>query len=67
MMDVEIALGDMDTEEIVQVEVELEYDDPGSGFRVEKTVLMKPNNPPVRWKLRLGNDAKREYLSLIHI
>ena len=61
LMDVEIALGDMDTEEIVQVEVELEYDDPGSGFRVEKTVLMKPNNPPVRWKLRLGNDAKREY------
>ena len=24
-------------------------------------MLMKPNNPPVRWKLRLGNDAKREY------
>lgn len=61
LMDVEIALGDMDTEEIVQVEVELEYDDSGSGFHVEKTVLLKPNNPPVHWRLRLADDAKREY------
>jgi hypothetical protein len=61
LMDVEVSLGDMDSGEITQVEVELVYDDPSNAFRVEKTLLLKPGEATKHWRLRLANNATRSF------
>ncbi|OGB17907.1 MAG: hypothetical protein A2W72_15860 [Burkholderiales bacterium RIFCSPLOWO2_12_67_14] len=61
LLDVEVSLGDMDSGEITQVEVELVYDDPVHAFHVEKTLLLKPGEATKHWKLRLSDNATRSF------
>lgn len=61
LLDVEVSLGDMDSGEVTQVEVELVYDDPASAFHVEKTLLLKPGEATKHWKLRLADGAPRTF------
>ncbi len=61
LLDVEVGLGDMDSGEVSQVEVDLIYDDPAHAFHVEKTVLLKPDAGSVHWRLRLADEAPRMF------
>ena len=60
-LDLEVALGSIDTSQIQQMQVELAYDDPAIGFEAQKTMVMKPGDPSQHWKLRLGETTTKSY------
>ena len=61
LLDIQVSLGDLDSEEIQQAEVKLVYSDPEHDFETEKTLLLKPGEGAQNWKLRLGDDASRQF------
>ncbi|MEE8585453.1 MAG: hypothetical protein V3T83_11430 [Acidobacteriota bacterium] len=58
---IELSLGDVDSGQLSQVQVEMVYEDAANNFRTEKTFLLRPGDPPQQWKLRLSDDEQREY------
>lgn len=61
LLDVPISLGDMDSNQVSQMQVELRYDDPDNNFSARKTFLLKPGDSGARWRLRLSNPELRSY------
>ncbi|MEM8849188.1 MAG: hypothetical protein AAGE03_04050 [Pseudomonadota bacterium] len=61
LFEVQVALSTLANEAIAQVEVEVAYRDPGSGFEDRRTFLLTPSGGPQSWKLRLPEGAPRTY------
>jgi len=61
LLDLMVSLGDMDSGQVSQAQVELFYEDAPNDFRARKTLLLKPADAPVHWQLRLSNSALRSY------
>jgi len=61
LFDVELSLGDMDSGQVTQVQVELKYEDTAHQFSAEKTVVLQPGQASVHWRLRLSNASQRRY------
>lgn len=61
LMQVEIGLSTLQNELISQVEVEVEYTNPASGFSDRRTFVLTPRGEAQIWKLRLEDDAPLEY------
>ncbi|MEM8808937.1 MAG: hypothetical protein AAGF01_23205 [Cyanobacteria bacterium P01_G01_bin.38] len=61
LFDVELSLGDMDSEQIKQVQVELKYEDAVNQFETEKTVVLQPGQAGEHWQLRLSDPDQRTY------
>lgn len=61
MLDIVVQLGDMDSGEVSQVQVEVVYDDPINDFHVERTFQLQPGSPAQHLKLRLNDNAPVEY------
>ena len=60
-MDVAVQLGDMDSGEVSRVQVEVVYDDAVNDFHVERTFQLEPGDLAGHLKLRLADEAPREY------
>lgn len=61
-LNITIQLGDMDSGEVSQVQVEVIYNDPISGFHVERTFQLTPGAATAEHlKLRLTDNATPEY------
>ncbi len=57
-----ISLGDMDSGEVEQVQVNLKYDDAANDFHAEKSfVLASGGSANAEWKLRLSDPDRQEY------
>jgi len=51
----------IDFEEVQQVVVQAEYDDPENDFRAERSFLLDKDHRTAEWKLRLSNRRHRTY------
>ncbi len=60
-LDVEVALSSLHNEQISQVEVEVLYENPATGFKDNRTFVLTPGGSSQNWKLRLSDDAPRGY------
>ncbi|MEQ8901678.1 MAG: hypothetical protein RID11_20685 [Roseovarius sp.] len=61
LMQVEIGLSSLSNDLIAQVEVEVAYENPVTGFTDQRTFVLTPGGAAQTWKLRLGADAPLEY------
>lgn len=61
LFDVELSLGDMDSGQVKQVQVELKYEDVAHQFKAEKTVVLQPGQAGTHWRLRLSDADQRSY------
>jgi len=61
LLDIELSLGDMDSDQVKQVQVELKYEDAASQFTSEKTVVLQPGQAGAHWQLRLSDPDQRTY------
>jgi len=61
LMDTEIAPGSLPADVISQVQIDLAYDDQATGFSDTHRVVVGPQDAPSNWRLRLADDARREY------
>jgi hypothetical protein len=60
--DLEVVVGsDLAESDVRQVQVELVYEDPGTGFRAARTMTFKPTDASGHWKLRFGEATTRTY------
>ncbi len=60
-LDITIQLGDMDSGEVSQVQVEVVYDDPISSFHIERSFQLAPDSEAEHLRLRLNDNATTEY------
>ena len=61
LSNIEIALGNMSSGQVSQVQAELSYEDTTNNFKVKQTFLMKPGDTSKYWKLRLSNPSLTMY------
>jgi len=61
LMEVQVSLSSLQNELIAQVEVEVEYNNPATGFSDRRTFSLTPGGAAQSWKLRLGDDAPLTY------
>ena len=61
LLDVEIGLSNLQNDLISQVEVDVEYVNPDTGFSDKRMFSLTPGGPPQRWQLRLADDAPLQY------
>jgi hypothetical protein len=52
---------DLTAANVVQVDVELVYEDPGTGFRAARTLTFGPGDTSKLWKLRFGETGQKTY------
>lgn len=60
-LDITIQPGDMDSNEVSQMQVEIVYDDPLSGFHVERSFQLAPDSAAQHLRLRLNDHASAAY------
>ncbi len=60
-LDVEIGLSNLTNDLISQVEVDVEYNNPDTGFSDKRTYVLAPGGAPQFWRLRLADNAPLEY------
>ncbi|MXO90848.1 hypothetical protein [Pontixanthobacter aquaemixtae] len=60
-LDVEIALSNQHSESVTQVEVEVRYENPATGFKDNRTFVLEPGGESHNWRLRLADNAPRGY------
>lgn len=61
LFDLEVALGAIAGGTVAEVHVDLRYADSGSGFRAERTLVVRPGAPAEHWRLRLTRPETRVY------
>ena len=61
LMDVAVSLSSLQNELISQVEVQVEYENPETGFSDQRTFTLAPGGEAQSWKLRLADDAPLNY------
>jgi hypothetical protein len=60
--DLEVVPGnDLSGSGVTQVQVELEYQDPATGFRAARTMTFAPGGVSQHWKLRFGETTQKVY------
>jgi hypothetical protein len=57
----EISLGEIDSDEVSQVQVECLYEDTNNDFEAQKAFLLKPNEASQHWRLRLSDADQNTY------
>ena len=61
LLDVQVSLGKIDPVQIVQVQVELLYEDRPNSFETVKTISLKPGDAGARWQVRLSDRNQKSY------
>lgn len=61
LFDLEISLGEIDDDEVSQVQVECLYEDITNDFETQKTFLLKPGEASQHWRLRLSDAENNTY------
>lgn len=61
LFDLEISLGEIDDDEVSQVQVECLYEDITNDFETQKTFLLKPGEASQHWQLRLSDAENNTY------
>jgi hypothetical protein len=62
LLDVQVSLGKIDAAQIVQVQVELLYEDRANAFETVRTIALKPGDAGARWQVRLSDRNRKTYL-----
>jgi hypothetical protein len=61
LLDVEASLGQIDPNQVTQVQAELHFESVITGFDANKTLIFQPGGPSQHWRLRIDKQDKPEY------